>query len=180
MFQGGWRKIVDAPWGRWVVVLAGIVGASVLMSLFVLSIKIKTRSADTLLAAGQLAVASVVGLATLGLLFFTGRYVTLTQSLLEENKAQRGAAEEAALRRDLDETRRLGYMALLSGTTGHVEIAASLVNALVHHQGVDVDEAMAHVPTAVNGGVAATESAHWLREKMQVITATLEQPRARH
>jgi hypothetical protein len=44
--------------------------------------------------------------------------------------------DEAA--RDLDETRRLLYMALLVPRTRHWELAATIVNAVKHHQQVDI------------------------------------------
>ena len=44
------------------------------------------------------------------------------------------APDDAA--RDLDETRRLLYIALACGRTEHHDLAGTLINALRHHQGV--------------------------------------------
>ena len=44
-----------------------------------------------------------------------------------------------AAARDLDETRRLLYMALLCGRTKKYNLAGTIVNAIKHHQGVDLD-----------------------------------------
>jgi hypothetical protein len=41
--------------------------------------------------------------------------------------------------RDLDETRRLLYMALLCKGTKKYNLAGTIVNAIKHHQGVDID-----------------------------------------
>ena len=50
--------------------------------------------------------------------------------------------------RDLDETRRLLYMALLCKGTKKYNLAGTIINAIKHHQGVDID------PDA-DGGVAS-------------------------
>jgi hypothetical protein len=77
--------------------------------------------------------------------------------------------------RDLDETRRLAYMALLGHMTENLELSATLVNALVHHQGVDGLEAMANVPQVVRDGDGDNPSAIWLRMQIDRISAELGQ-----
>ena len=47
---------------------------------------------------------------------------------------------DEAARKDLDETRRLLYMALVFSRTDGYEVAATLINTLKHHQGVDPAE----------------------------------------
>ena len=42
--------------------------------------------------------------------------------------------------KDLDETRRLLYMALVFSRTKKYELAGTLINALKHHQRVDIAE----------------------------------------
>ena len=44
-----------------------------------------------------------------------------------------------AAARDLDETRRLLYMALLVGSTKKYNLAGTIVNAIRHHQNADPD-----------------------------------------
>jgi hypothetical protein len=74
---------------------------------------------------------------------------------------------------DLDETRRLLYMALLVPYTKRYNLAGTLVNALKHHHAVDlsVDEVTGHVVSVLeensDGGRA------WLREQIDRITAEL-------
>lgn len=105
----------------------------------------------------------------------TARYVVLTRALLEDSQATREAERRAKEREDLDETRRLAYISLLARSTGHVELAASLVNALVHHQGVNLDDALANVPTVLNGGDGDYDAARWMHEQIDRITAELDE-----
>lgn len=53
-----------------------------------------------------------------------------------KRKAKRLSSAQVA---DLDETRRLLYMALVVRRTEKYELAGTLINALKHHQGVDVE-----------------------------------------
>jgi hypothetical protein len=97
------------------------------------------------------------------------RWVDLAQA------ARRSHEQEAeARRRDLDETRRVAYMALLVHTTPKYELVATVANALAHH-GSDIpsDEAVRHL-TAVANGSTAGESAAWLRQQIDAITAKLD------
>lgn len=69
--------------------------------------------------------------------------------------------------RDLDETRRLLYMALYASQTDRYNLVGTLVNALVHHgSGMDPDEAGRQVLAAVHGADTA-----WLREQIARLTA---------
>ena len=91
---------------------------------------------------------------------------------------RRDAAEaDANRRRDLDETRRLLYMALVVGRARQhqgAELVATIVNALVHHQSaIPVDEAVAHVAAVVRGGVGS-ESERWLEAQIERITHELD------
>ena len=99
-----------------------------------------------------------------------GGAVTRAVDVAERRRREK-EAREAAYQRAIDETRRVGYMALLGGSTGNLEIAATLVNALVHHFGVPEDEAMSHVPTVVNSGDGDYDSARWLRAQLEQIRA---------
>jgi hypothetical protein len=75
--------------------------------------------------------------------------------------------------KDLDETRRLCYMALVySRADGHHELAATLINALLHHQRIDEpqDVVIDLVLDAVNGGEAGMR---WVRSQMDRINEEL-------
>jgi hypothetical protein len=75
--------------------------------------------------------------------------------------------------RDLDETRRLAYMALLANRTKRYNLAGTLVNALKHHHAVDLDadEIADHVVGVLEGGDADGET--WLRGQIDRITQEL-------
>ena len=94
------------------------------------------------------------------------------------HERRRDAAEaEANRRRDLDETRRLLYMALVVGRAKQhqgAELAATIANALVHHRSaVAVDEALGHVAAVVRGDIGG-ESERWLEVQIQQITLELD------
>jgi hypothetical protein len=94
------------------------------------------------------------------------------------HERRRDTAEaEANRRRDLDETRRLLYMALVVGRANQhqgAELAATIVNALAHHQSaVVVDEALGHVAAVVRGEIGG-ESERWLEEQIERITHDLD------
>lgn len=74
-----------------------------------------------------------------------------------------------AAARDLDETRRLLYMALFAGQTKHWELAGTIVNTLRHHQGVDDPDLEARVVEYLNRepGDAATADDIWVRAQIQ-------------
>jgi hypothetical protein len=82
---------------------------------------------------------------------------------------------EAARRRDLDETRRLAYMALMCIGTRNYELAATIANALLHHQqAVGYNYALGHLKTLADGGPGDTgEAEEWLNEQISEITGML-------
>ena len=49
----------------------------------------------------------------------------------------KGKNMDEAQRKDLDETRRLLYMALVYNRTTRYELAGTLINTLLHHQKVN-------------------------------------------
>jgi hypothetical protein len=102
-----------------------------------------------------------------------GVAATRAVDLDRERRAQ--AAQAAAdRRRDLDETRRLAYMVLVARDTRGIELAATVVNALAHHQSVtDSETAMRHVMAIMTGGGDVAASERWLREQIMRINAEL-------
>ncbi len=66
--------------------------------------------------------------------------------------------------RDLDETRRLLYMVALARRTPHYELAATLVNAICHHQGAgNPDDVADRIVRALDGGGGRK----WLRRQIR-------------
>ena len=92
-----------------------------------------------------------------------------------DRERRAGAAQANADRlRDLDETRRLAYMVLAARGTGRYELAATVVNALAHHQSaVDPDTTMRHVIFILNG-MGEGESKAWLDGQIARITKELD------
>ena len=80
-----------------------------------------------------------------------------------ERRTEAKRAEEDR-KRDLDETRRLAYMALMSKGTRNYELAATIANALVHHQqAAEVGDALTYLTTLADGGPGDTDaSEEWL------------------
>jgi hypothetical protein len=74
--------------------------------------------------------------------------------------------------RDLDETRRLLYMALVAGRTKRYNLVGSIANAILHHQQVDigVDELLDRLITFVEDGGGDDE---WLRGQIKRVAITL-------
>jgi hypothetical protein len=104
---------------------------------------------------------------------FVGATVTRMVDLTQERRRER-AAERERRRTDLDETRRVAYMALIAGTTVRYELVATVANALAHHGlGVPFPEAVAHLATVASGDTEG-ESGRWLREQIERITAMLD------
>jgi len=102
-----------------------------------------------------------------------GAAITRAVDVTQERRREQAAAQERR-RTDLDETRRVAYMALLAGNTRHYELVATVANALAHHGlQVPVQEAAAHLVT-VAGGDTEGGSARWLREQVDRITAMLD------
>lgn len=73
--------------------------------------------------------------------------------------------------RDLDETRRLLYMALVVGKTKKYNLAGTLINALRHHQGVTDADLEGKVVAQVEGTDGADET--WVREQITRINDEL-------
>jgi hypothetical protein len=100
-----------------------------------------------------------------------------TRAIDVVHERRRDVAEaDANRRRDLDETRRLLYMALVLGRARQhqgAELVATIINALIHHQSaVAGDEAVAHVAAVVRGDVGS-ESERWLEAQIERITHEL-------
>lgn len=75
---------------------------------------------------------------------------------------------------DLDETRRLAYMALLDVDHRDRSLGGTLVNALVHHQkAAGQEEAVAHVQSVLNSP-RNEESRAWLKKHVERMTSELE------
>ncbi len=75
-------------------------------------------------------------------------------------------------RRDMDETRRLAYAALVAGPASSRDpmLVATLVNALAHHgRRVEPDAAVEHLKDLDHG-----ESQRWLPEQIDRISAELD------
>lgn len=104
-----------------------------------------------------------------------GAAATRIIDLDRERRAETARADENR-RRDLDETRRLVYMVLAAQGTERYELAATVVNALAHHQSaVDPDVAMRHVRTILTGHPGNTaDSEAWLRGRVERITSELD------
>lgn len=91
----------------------------------------------------------------------------------EAERADGRRGVDDARRKDLDETRRLAYMALLVKRTEKYELAASLTNALVHHQQVDepVGVVMDLVVDAIEGDESSQE---YLRGQVDRVSGLLD------
>jgi hypothetical protein len=77
--------------------------------------------------------------------------------LFSESQARADSAKKSRIT-DLDESRRLAYMALMSKGAGDYGLAASLLNALVYHQEkATEEEAMKHL-RALAGGTDCDDS----------------------
>jgi hypothetical protein len=61
-----------------------------------------------------------------------GAAITRAVDVTQERRREQAEIRERR-RADLDETRRLAYMALVAGTTAHPELVATVANALAHH-----------------------------------------------
>ncbi len=99
--------------------------------------------------------------------------------LERENRAQ-VAQSEMSYQRDLDETRRIAYMALACRETERYELVATIVNALAHHgSAVDPDQAMRHLITIIRGDPDMDDSLAWLRGEISRLTIELDAQQAR-
>jgi len=105
---------------------------------------------------------------------FIGAALTRGVDLAKERRAE-AAQADVERRRDLDETRRVAYMALLAHGSRAPELVATIVNALAHHGlAVDPDLAAGHVKNLVSAmPVNLGESRRWLQEQIDRISAEL-------
>jgi hypothetical protein len=89
-----------------------------------------------------------------------------------ERISQRRKTMDDARAKDLDETRRLLYLAMVRPRTEKYELVGTLVHALKHHQQVDVptEELIGRVIAAVDG---EPSSVAWLQEQIDRVTAEL-------
>jgi hypothetical protein len=144
------RKVLSALRGYWSAVLLGL-------------------AAVVLLALGAPAKAALAGAG----FAFIGAAVTRGIDLAKERRAE-AAQADADRRRDLDETRRVAYMAL-QANSGAPELVATIVNALAHHGlAVNPEEAARHVQNLVsNMPIDRDRSRRWLQEQIDRITAEL-------
>jgi hypothetical protein len=87
---------------------------------------------------------------------------------------RRRSTDTGARSRDLDETRRLAYAALVKvDDKRDRELAGTLVNALVHHQEAATDEeALAQVAVLLNNP-ANPDARQWMLEHVKRINAEL-------
>lgn len=76
--------------------------------------------------------------------------------------------------RDLDETRRLLYMAIVAPTTKKYNLAGTLINALRHHQGVDDPGLESKIIAQLNAGPGEASQEQLMREHIARITTELE------
>lgn len=88
--------------------------------------------------------------------------------LFSESQARAESAKKSLIT-DLDESRRLAYMTLMSKGTGDYGLAATLLNAIVYHQQkATEEEAMKHL-RALASGRDCDDSEEWLRRQIQRI-----------
>jgi hypothetical protein len=86
----------------------------------------------------------------------------------------RAERDEASRSTDLDEGRRLAYMALMSKGAGNYALAASLLNALVYHQRQGTAKEAMKQLDALARGKDCDAAEEWLRGHIQRIDADLE------
>ena len=107
----------------------------------------------------------------LGSLLLGAFWTYLLTTFQEKRKAIEAAAE--ARGRDLDETRRLAYMALVAPKTNHPDLVATVGNALAHHRSllIPFEESAVHLAAFLDRG--EYESEQWLRNLIYRITNEL-------
>jgi hypothetical protein len=97
---------------------------------------------------------------------------------VEAQQALVGQAQEREQRlRDLDETRRIAYMALLASRSSRSpEIGATIVNALAHHGlGLDPEEVAQHVEGLLAMASPDPRDEQWLQGVIDRITDEIRQ-----
>ena len=102
-----------------------------------------------------------------------GAAITRSVDLAKERTAE--ATQATSTRReDLDETRRVIYIALAGRTTRNPDLVATLVNALAYHGSrVDPKVAATHAANVVNATDPDGESERWLRRQIDRINNEL-------
>lgn len=93
--------------------------------------------------------------------------------------AEEDEAREAQRRRDLDETRRMIYMALAtidSSIGGSVEAAGTVANVLAHHYRKFTVEKATEVAKAIGYGASETGTIKTLQDVVREITKELGEP----
>jgi hypothetical protein len=147
--HGSWSAIRRAGRGYWSAVVLAIPAAGLLAG----GTAVSGTAAAAMVGAGA-ALAGAVGTRVVG--------------LAEQAKAGR--------QRDLDETRRVAYMALLANRAQAPELVATIVNALAHHGlGADPGEAASHLINLVGMSINRPESERWLQEQIDEINRKLGQ-----
>jgi hypothetical protein len=131
-------------------------------------------AASALLVLGASAHAPVAGAAMVGAgAALAGAAATKLADLAGERRAETQQKVEAS-ERDLDETRRLCYTALMSKGSGNHYLAATVANALAWHQQIaDPDGALAHLKALADNGPGADSSEQWLNGRISEINARL-------
>jgi hypothetical protein len=103
-----------------------------------------------------------------------GGAITRSIDIAKERSAELERAD-AARRKDLDETRRLAYAALVAHESlGSSVFVATLVNALAHGSAVDPDVAARHVQELLNSLDPDAESRRWLEDQIARMNAELD------
>jgi hypothetical protein len=88
--------------------------------------------------------------------------------------ADLGTERREATDRDLDETRRLAYTALMSPGSRNYYLAATVANALAHHQHTaSADDALEHLRTLADGNDPGGQSEAWLKQQIDTINTRL-------
>lgn len=100
------------------------------------------------------------------------RYAEPTRMETVMTEPQNTVNEGAA--RDLDETRRLLYMALVANRTSKGELVATLTNALAHHNlKLDADEVMTRLIGAIDDQQESDQA--WVRQQIDALTDKLDE-----
>jgi hypothetical protein len=156
-------KLPEAPgWWDWPAAFL------VLFACACLAAGIFASGAAAATFAGAGAALAGAAAARIGDLFSESR--ARAESARNESRARAESARKSRVT-DLDESRRLAYMTLMSKGAGDYGLAASLLNALVYHQEAATEEdAMKHL-SALASGRDCDDSEEWLRGQIQRINA---------
>lgn len=75
--------------------------------------------------------------------------------------------------RDLDETRRLLYVAMAAPMTERYELVGTLVNALKHHVGLTFETSVLFDRLVSLAGVGSNEDCLWAAKTIRMLTGLL-------